>query len=300
MFLCAWLPPDVADRPGVHRRRGSSGAVVDVARAAAGSVRPGCRRRRRPPSRRSRSACASAARRSYSVCACSPAPLAQVWPSPTWIGTRPRRSGSAKVVWPLPPYVVPSSEKSAWFWLIGQQLAVAQRPALRREVERQDPDLRQERLSHSSPLARLWTCGPEPVKVPGEFAQPRCPACPRRSCCGKVARPRRRSRRPRSLAGGGWCSCLPRAGSRCGGRVARPDDRVRAEVDAGLRTCRRPRRRCRRGCPGSSVMFGFVPGFETMLPEMFRLNWPVSAMPPPATNCMPLELYWRIVVVRDR
>src|SRR5919202_5314410 len=46
------------------------------------------------------------------------------WPSvmlalPQCIGTRPRRSGSANVVWPLPPYVVPSSENSAWFWLMG-------------------------------------------------------------------------------------------------------------------------------------------------------------------------------------
>ena len=46
---------------------------------------------------------------------CSPS----VWPEPTWIGTRPRRSGSAKVVCPFPPNVVPSSENSAWFWLIG-------------------------------------------------------------------------------------------------------------------------------------------------------------------------------------
>lgn len=33
-------------------------------------------------------------------------------------GTRPRKSGSANVVWPSPPYVVPSRAKRAWFWLI--------------------------------------------------------------------------------------------------------------------------------------------------------------------------------------
>jgi hypothetical protein len=42
-----------------------------------------------------------------------------VWPLPTWIGTRPRRSGSAKFTRPSPPKVVPSSENNAWFWLIG-------------------------------------------------------------------------------------------------------------------------------------------------------------------------------------
>ena len=31
------------------------------------------------------------------------------------IGTRPRRSGKAKVVCPLPPNCVPSSENNAWF-----------------------------------------------------------------------------------------------------------------------------------------------------------------------------------------
>ena len=36
-------------------------------------------------------------------------------PCPTPRGTRPRRSGSANVVWPLPPNVVPSSENSAVF-----------------------------------------------------------------------------------------------------------------------------------------------------------------------------------------
>jgi microcystin-dependent protein len=36
------------------------------------------------------------------------------------MGARPRRSGSAKVVCPLPPYVVPRSENNAWFWLIGR------------------------------------------------------------------------------------------------------------------------------------------------------------------------------------
>ena len=41
----------------------------------------------------------------------------------------PRKSGSAKVVCPLPPYIVPSKEKSAWFWLIGKKLTIADGPA---------------------------------------------------------------------------------------------------------------------------------------------------------------------------
>src|SRR4051812_2539934 len=37
-----------------------------------------------------------------------------------WIGVLPRRSGRANVVCPLPPYIVPRSENSAWFWLMGR------------------------------------------------------------------------------------------------------------------------------------------------------------------------------------
>src|SRR4051794_3398137 len=36
------------------------------------------------------------------------------------MGVRLRRSGSAKFTLPSPPYVVPRSEKSAWFWLMGR------------------------------------------------------------------------------------------------------------------------------------------------------------------------------------
>src|SRR5689334_14947706 len=36
-----------------------------------------------------------------------------------WIGVLPCRFGSAKLTRPSPPYVVPSRENSAWFWLIG-------------------------------------------------------------------------------------------------------------------------------------------------------------------------------------
>src|SRR3954451_9723788 len=54
-----------------------------------------------------------------SVCACSPPRSPSVWPLPTWIGVRLRRSGSPKLTRPSPPKVVPSSENSAWFWLIG-------------------------------------------------------------------------------------------------------------------------------------------------------------------------------------
>src|SRR5262245_52295051 len=40
-------------------------------------------------------------------------------PCPGAIATAPRRSGRANVDLPSPPYVVPSSENSAVFWLIG-------------------------------------------------------------------------------------------------------------------------------------------------------------------------------------
>src|SRR5688500_2381927 len=36
-----------------------------------------------------------------------------------WRGVRERRSGSAKFVLPLPPYIVPSSANSCWFKEIG-------------------------------------------------------------------------------------------------------------------------------------------------------------------------------------
>jgi hypothetical protein len=35
------------------------------------------------------------------------------------MGVRPCKFGNANVVCPLPPKVVPSSENSAWLWLIG-------------------------------------------------------------------------------------------------------------------------------------------------------------------------------------
>jgi hypothetical protein len=48
-----------------------------------------------------------------SMCACSPPRSPNVWPLPTWIGARLRRSGSAKLTRPSPPNVVPSRENSA-------------------------------------------------------------------------------------------------------------------------------------------------------------------------------------------
>ena len=61
--------------------------------------------------------------------------------SPKLIGMRPRRSGSAKVVWPLPPYMVPSSENSAWFWLIGRNCPLHWAQPLGAKVERENLDL---------------------------------------------------------------------------------------------------------------------------------------------------------------
>src|SRR3954454_12745873 len=54
-----------------------------------------------------------------SVCACSPPRSPSVWPLPMWMGARDRRAGRAKLTRPSPPYVVPSSEKRGWFWLMG-------------------------------------------------------------------------------------------------------------------------------------------------------------------------------------
>ena len=54
------------------------------------------------------------------VCAGSPVTSPCGWFSLRCSGTRPRRSGRAKVTRPSPPYVVPRSEKRAWFWLIGK------------------------------------------------------------------------------------------------------------------------------------------------------------------------------------
>src|SRR3954469_24892896 len=56
----------------------------------------------------------------FTVTEVLPAASPSVCPLPMWVGTRPRRLGRAKVVWPLPPYVVPRRANSAWFWLIGR------------------------------------------------------------------------------------------------------------------------------------------------------------------------------------
>src|SRR5512141_129282 len=49
----------------------------------------------------------------------SPPVSPSVWLLPKWIGIRPCRFGNAKLTRPSPPYVVPSRENNAWFWLIG-------------------------------------------------------------------------------------------------------------------------------------------------------------------------------------
>src|ERR1700733_66252 len=54
------------------------------------------------------------------VCASWPPRSPSVCDWPWCIAVRPCRFGSANVVRPSPPYVVPSSAKSGWFWLIGR------------------------------------------------------------------------------------------------------------------------------------------------------------------------------------
>src|SRR4051794_39459769 len=56
----------------------------------------------------------------FSVTLGEPAASPIVCPWPWCIGARLCMLGSAKLVWPLPPYIVPSSENSAWFWLIAR------------------------------------------------------------------------------------------------------------------------------------------------------------------------------------
>jgi hypothetical protein len=53
-------------------------------------------------------------------------------PLPGCIGALPCMLGSAKVDLPSPPYVVPSSENGAWFWLMGMNCPLQ---SLRRVVE---------------------------------------------------------------------------------------------------------------------------------------------------------------------
>ena len=121
MFRCAWLPADVGDRC----RRCSATRLVGVAVELASHAAPG-----RcplgigwsPASRRAlqdvrvgrqlgdRRACAPARRPARRACGRSRRGSARA----------PRRSGSAKLTRPSPPNVVPSSENSAWFWLIGR------------------------------------------------------------------------------------------------------------------------------------------------------------------------------------
>ncbi len=97
-----------------------------------------------------RRGCAAGSSAIESVCACSPPRSPSVWPEPTWIGTRPRRSGSAKFTRPSPPNVVPSSENSAWFWLIGSSwpLHCAQPSPVGTWRVGEDPDLGEEWFGH--------------------------------------------------------------------------------------------------------------------------------------------------------
>src|SRR5262245_31367978 len=80
---------------------------------------------------------------------------------PKWIGIRPRRSGRAKLVVPLPPYVVPSSENSAWFWLIGRSVP-----------------------SHRAHPLGPWPLGP-PTKLKSRISPRKCWLMPGVASCGR-------------------------------------------------------------------------------------------------------------------
>jgi hypothetical protein len=58
-------------------------------------------------------------RRETAFCVISVTVSVPAWPCSKplskFMGMRLRRSGNAKVVWPLPPYILPSKEKSAVF-----------------------------------------------------------------------------------------------------------------------------------------------------------------------------------------
>ena len=159
---------------GLQRRSGRAGRVVGVVRrrrghvAARGSRSPPVARRGAEPR-----GCASGISAIDSVCACSPPRSPSVCPLPTWIGTRPRRSGSAKLTRPSPPNVVPEQREQRLVLVDRQELAVAQRPALRREAEAHDPDLGEEGFCHGCLRSVSQGHGAPPVKPPpgGELCE---------------------------------------------------------------------------------------------------------------------------------
>src|SRR3954462_72570 len=119
-LVCAWPPPVFVIVPGLSAVNldGSDGAAY--ASAAPPRKRP--TGLLFPPEgtdeAETKCVCCGISA-TLSVCASSPPLSPSVNPAPTWIGARARRSGRAKLTRPSPPYVVPSSENSAWFWLIG-------------------------------------------------------------------------------------------------------------------------------------------------------------------------------------
>ena len=70
-----------------------------------------------------------------SVCACSPPRSPSVWPRPTWIGTRARRSGRREVHAAVAAERRPQQREQRLVLVDRQQLPVAQRPPLRGEDE---------------------------------------------------------------------------------------------------------------------------------------------------------------------
>ena len=127
------------------RRRGSwaSGSRVLRRRCSRcpGSGSSDCRFRPSRSSTRPRCERAWAAPR-WSACAPAwPAASPSVWAPSTWIGTRARRSGSAKCRLPVPAVGRAEQREQRLVLVDRQKLPVAERPALGREDEGHDPDL---------------------------------------------------------------------------------------------------------------------------------------------------------------
>ena len=128
---------DVGDGSGLSAAEVRRRAPYRLLKARSGQARLSRRKDRvahRPSIALSRWTCVGQLRDRERVCLLA-APFTEVWPLPTWIGVRPRRSGSAKFDRPSPPKVVPEQREQRLVLIDRQQLPVAQRPSLRRETE---------------------------------------------------------------------------------------------------------------------------------------------------------------------
>ena len=118
MLRCAWLPPTLVTAPAfiaTRFERAGVGVVHDAEQYALFGTLSWLPARVRAV-RRVRVRRQFGDRKRVRLLA---ALLAQRVPAADVNRRPPRRSGSAKFTRPSPPKVVPSSENSAWFWLMG-------------------------------------------------------------------------------------------------------------------------------------------------------------------------------------